>query len=100
MNRLCLLEEVPRPPDELAVRVDLALLAQVAHEVPVQRGGVPAAELLERRANRDMHGAADLLVEERVVGKAVDLVVQPEGALAEPASALVHVQQRLEELQA
>src|SRR6266498_233503 len=92
------LEETARPPDELTVGVDLAVGAQVANEVPVQRGGVLAAELLEGRAECDVHRPADLLVEERVVGEAVDLVVEPEGDLTEAAGALVDVQQRLEEL--
>src|SRR5215218_9484839 len=99
LRRRRLLEEAPRPPNQLAVGVDLTVLAQIADEIPVQRGGVLAAELLEARAERDVHRAADLLVEERVVGEAVDLVVESEGDLAEPAGALVDVQQRLEELE-
>ena len=38
------LEEMPSSPHQLAVGVDLALGAQVAHEIPMQRGLVDAAE--------------------------------------------------------
>src|SRR5213083_2417087 len=94
------LEEAARLPDELAVGVDLAVLAEVADHVPVQRRLVRAAELLERGAERNVHRPADLLVEERVAGEAVDLVVEAERDLAEPARAVVHRQQRVEELAA
>src|SRR3954453_21203353 len=81
-------------PDELAVGVDLALLAQVADQVPVQARAVPAARLREPGAERDVDRAADLLVEEDVAREAVDLVVEPERALAEEARLGVHVEQR------
>ena len=84
----------PGLPDELAVRVDLALRAQVADHVPVEPGRVLAAGLGEARAEREVHRAADLLVEEDVAREAVDLVVQAERDLAEDARAVVHVEQR------
>ena len=59
-------EEAPVAVDELAVRVDLAALAQIADDVPVQRRPVQAAALRIGRAEREVDGAADLLVEERV----------------------------------
>src|SRR5919198_1828439 len=90
-------EELSGPPDELAVGVDLTLGTQVTDEVPMQARVVESAELLEGRAERDVHGAADLLVEERVIGEAVDLVVQTERDLAETARALVHLQEGIEE---
>jgi hypothetical protein len=45
-----------------------------------------------------VHRPADLLVEERVRGEAVDLVVEPERDLAEPARALVEIEQRVQEV--
>src|SRR5262245_49447207 len=95
-----LLEEPAGPPDELAVRVHLALGAQVAHEIPVEPRTVLPAEVLERRAERDVNRAADLLVEERVVREPVDLVVEPERDLAEPARAVVQAQHGVEVLTA
>src|SRR5262249_56060850 len=41
-----------------------------------------------------VHRPADLLVEQDVAREAVDLVVQPEGDFADPASAIVEVEQR------
>src|SRR5436305_13666253 len=93
-------DESSRVPDELVVGEDLAVLAEVADHVPVQRGIVRATELLERGSEGDMHRPADLLVEKRVVGKPVDLVVQPERDLAEPSRALVQVEHRVEEVAA
>src|SRR5215217_4458729 len=95
-RRLRLFEEAAGPPDELTVGIDLTLSAQVADEIPVQRRLVEAAELVKRRAERDVHRAADLLVEERVPGEAVDLVIEAECDFAEPARAGVHRQQRFE----
>jgi hypothetical protein len=43
-----------------------------------------------------VHGAADLLVEEKVLGEAVDLVVEAERDLAEPPRALVELEERVE----
>src|SRR5438093_7838000 len=87
-----------RLPDELAVGIDLPIRAEVADHVPVQTGLVPAAELLEAGAEREVHRAADLLVEQDVTREAVDLVVQAEGDLAEDARPRVHVEERLQEL--
>src|SRR5207247_11161849 len=83
-------EELPGLPDELAVGVDLAVAPEVADELPVQPGFVHAAELPERSAPRDVPRPADLLVEERVVREAVDLVVEAERDLAEPARSVSH----------
>src|SRR5436305_13418883 len=95
-----LLEETPGAPDQLAVGVDLALGAEIADEIPVQRGVIHAAELLERRAERDVHRSADLLVEEDVLREAVDLVVHPDGDLSEPARPRVEAEHRVEDLAA
>src|SRR5438270_2298988 len=96
MLRRRLAQERPRLPDELAVRVHLALLAKVADQIPVQARAVPAARLREPRAEREVDRAADLLVEEDVAREAVDLVVEAERALAEEPRLGVHVEQRLE----
>src|SRR3990170_1917985 len=80
-------EEASGLPDELAVRIDLAVLAQVADEIPVEARHVQTARLGECRSEREVHRAADLLVEEDVPGVPVDLVVEAEGSLAEHARA-------------
>src|SRR3990170_62395 len=89
-------QEASGPPDELSVRVDLALLAQVADHVPVQPGPVLGAGLGKPRAEREVHRAADLLVEEDVAREPVDLVVEAERDLAQDPGALVDVEQRAE----
>src|ERR1700748_641303 len=99
-RRLRLLEEATGTPDEIAVGVDLALLAQIADKVPVQRRLVLRAEVGEAGAEREVHGPADLLVEERVLREPVDLVVQSEGDLPEPTRASIHREQRVEVLAA
>src|SRR5215207_6055406 len=99
-DRLWRLEEPARTPDELAVGVNLTLPAEVADDVPVQSGLVLRPAVGEARAKRQVDGAADLLVEEDVPRPAVDLVVQPEGELAEDASAVVGVEQRAQVVRA
>src|SRR5207245_11199964 len=95
-RRLCVPNARAVPPDQVAVRVHLAVVAQVADEVPVQPRLVAPTEMLEGRAERDVHGAADLLVEEDVAGEAVDLVVEPERGLAENPRARIHLEERRE----
>src|SRR5919201_6089884 len=85
-------------PDELAVGIDLAVAAEIADEVPVQRRLVVAAAILEPHPEREVHRAADLLVEEDVPREAVDLVVEAERDFAEDAGAGVHVEQRVQVL--
>src|SRR2546423_3485327 len=89
-------DEPAGPPDQLAVGVDLALAPEVADQVEVERGAILPAELREPHPERDVHRAADLLVEEDVARESVDLVVEAECDLADPASAAVHRQERLE----
>src|SRR5215210_2456333 len=76
-------QEGPRLPDELAVGIDLALVPEVADQVPVQIGLILRAGFAEAAAERDVHGSPDLLVEQDVSGEPVDLVVQAERDLAE-----------------
>src|SRR2546428_7824015 len=90
------MQELTRLPHELAVGVDLAIRAEVADHVPMQARLVAAAELLEARPEREVHRAADLLVEQDVAREAVDLIVETEGGLTEDAVALVHVEERLQ----
>src|SRR5262245_54185078 len=69
--------------------MDFAARAQVADEIPVERGLHLAAGLRLRGAGRRLHGPPDLLVEERVAGELGDGVVHPERELAGPARAVV-----------
>ena len=59
---------------------------------------VLAAALRIRAAERQVDGAADLLVEERVAREALDRVVQPEGELAHAPRAVVQGEHLLEEV--
>src|SRR5256885_7245608 len=95
-RRLRLTEEAAVLPDQLTVGVDLPFAAQVADQVEVQRRAVAPAEDLEAHAEREVNRAADLLVEEDVAGEAVDLVVEAERELADPARSFVHLEQRRE----
>src|SRR5919201_2565121 len=89
-------EEPAGAPDQLAVRVDLALVAQVADQIDVEPRAVLAAQLVEPVPERHMHRSADLLVEQDVAREPVDLVVEAEGDLAEDAGPVVHCEQRVE----
>src|SRR3954469_20000246 len=82
-------QEPPVAIDELAVGVDLAAGAQVADQIPVERGAVEPSGLRIRRAEREVDGAADLLVEEDVTGEDPDRLVEAEGEPAAPARAVV-----------
>src|SRR5581483_5220342 len=91
-----LAHEAPHAPDQLAVGVDLAVAAKVADQVEMQRRAVQPAEVGEPHPERDVHRPADLLVEEDVARETVDLVVEAERDLADPARAFVHLEQRVE----
>src|SRR5215210_2335325 len=95
-DRLRRLEELTGAPDQLAVGVDLTLLAQVADDVPMQRRFVLRATVVEAGAQREVDGAADLLVEQDVPRPAIDLVVEAEGELAEGARPVVGVEKGAE----
>ena len=62
----------------------------------MKRRPVQAAQIREAHPEREVHRPADLLVEEDVAGEPVDLVVEPEGDLADAARAVVQLQQRLQ----
>src|SRR5919197_95141 len=84
--------EVSGAPDQLVVRVDLAVLAQVADQVPVEPGAILPAQLLEPESEREVHRPPDLLVEEDVATEAVDLVVETERNLAEEPRPRIHLE--------
>ena len=75
-----------------------AAAAQVADEVPVQRGLVLAAGLGVRAAEREVDGAADLLVEEDRADRALDAEVRADAELAEEPRAGVGRERALEVL--
>src|SRR3954453_6151122 len=81
-----------------AVDRDRAAAAEVAHEVPVHGGFVHPAALGVARADRHVHGAAELLVEQHLLGRLGDAVVRPDAELAEPARAGVGVEHLVEVL--
>src|SRR3954471_5436416 len=87
-------QKTARLPDKLAVGANLAFPAQIADQIEVERRAVAAAEILEAHAEREVHRAADLLVEEDVAREAVDLVVEAERDLADAVRSLVHLEQR------
>ena len=62
----------------------------------MQGRAVEATEVLEPHSEREVHRAADLLVEEDVAREAVDLVVEAERNLADAARAVVELEQRAE----
>src|SRR4051794_18640188 len=82
----------------LAVDGDRAPLAEVAHEVPVARRLVPPAALRIARADRHVHGAAELLIEQHLLGRLGDPVVRPDAELAEAPGSLVGVEHLVEVL--
>src|SRR5205823_6309682 len=82
--------------DDFAVAQELPARAQVLDHVPVDDALVLAAERREARADREVDGAVDLLVEERVLHVALDAAVAADPELAEDACTFVAVE-RLEE---
>src|SRR5437764_555846 len=81
---------------DFAVAQELPARAQVLDHVPVDDALVLAAERREAGADREMHRAVDLLVEQRVLHVALDAGVAADPELAEDAGAVVAVE-RLEE---
>src|SRR4029078_785950 len=77
---------------DLAVAEKLPARTQVFDHVPVDDAVVLAAELGEAGADREMDGAVDLLVEERVPHVPLDPGVAADPQLAEDARALVAVE--------
>ena len=83
---------------DLAVGAQPAAAAQVADHVPVDGRLVGAAGLGIRAADREVDGAADLLVEQDRADRAVDPEVRPDPDLPEPRRAVVGGQRRLQVL--
>src|SRR5918997_6100504 len=78
--------------NDLAVGRQAAAMPQVADHVPVDGALVRAAGLRVRAADREVHGAADLLVEQDRPDRAVDAAVRADADLAEAAGAGVRVE--------
>ncbi len=76
-----------RPPD-----------AEVLHDVPVDRALVEAADRRVALAEREVDRAVDLLVEEDVLHEPRDAGVAADAELADATSALVAVEDRVEQL--
>src|SRR3954454_21144814 len=75
--------------DDGAVGRQPAALTQVADQVPVQGRDVAPARLGVGAAEREVHGAADLLVEEDRADGAVDAVVGADAQLAQAPGSVV-----------
>ena len=82
----------------LSVDRDPAAFAQVADHVPVHRGVVLPARLGIGHPHRQMDRAADLLVQQDLLGEAVDAVVGADPELAQAASPVVRVERLDQEL--
>src|SRR5437899_381590 len=78
--------------DELAVELQLSALAQVLDDVPVELADVLAAYLRQAVPEREVDGAVDLLVEERVLHVLGDPRIAADPELAEPPGSLVEVE--------
>src|SRR5918992_5118795 len=75
--------ERPVPLYEFAVGVELAALSQVADQIPVHARVVLASGLLVGAPDREVHRAAELLVEEDVLRRPADPVVGPDAEFPE-----------------
>src|SRR5438477_12784179 len=78
--------------------MDLAALAQVADDVPMQTRPVLAARLGVGLAESHVNRAADLFVEERVAAVGLDVVVAGNSKLAQITRARVGLENRLQEV--
>src|SRR5206468_299636 len=77
---------------DLSVQFKPSALAQVLDDVPMHLADVLAADLGEAVAERQVDGAVDLLVEERVLHVPGDARVAADPELAEAPGALVAVE--------
>src|SRR5262245_43995785 len=84
--------------DDLAVELDPAALPQVLDDVPVQLADVGASDLGQAVAEREVRGAVDLLVEERVLHVAGDPGIAADAELAEAPGAVIQVEHLGQEL--
>src|SRR5688500_5580842 len=86
-DKLAILEQ------QFAVGPELAAISKVANHVPMHGGLICAARFRITGADCHVHGAADLLVEEDVLGEALDVVVRADREFTEnsgPAVGLEH----------
>src|SRR3712207_7189844 len=83
---------------DFAVGVELSALAQVADQIPVHAGVVLSPGLLVGPPDGQVHGPAELLVEEDVLGCPPDAVVGPDADLSQIPRPLVRVQHGVEVL--
>src|SRR3954451_18932252 len=90
--------ECPALLQDLAVGRQSTAIAQVADEVPVNSGLVDAAGLGIGAAEREVDGAADLLVEQDRADRAVDPAVRADADLAEAARARIGRERALQVL--
>src|SRR6476646_4227307 len=82
-----------------AVQLDArALVAHLLDDVPVELADVRAAHVGQAVAEREVDGAVDLLVEERVLHVPRDAGIAADPELAEAAGALVEVELLEQEL--
>src|SRR4051812_26049185 len=81
--------ELAVPLQLFAVDGDRAAAPQVADHVPVDGRVVHPAALRIARADRHVDRAAELLVEQDLLGRLGDAVVRPYAELAKPARAVV-----------
>src|SRR6185369_7348434 len=75
--------------DDLAVDLDPAAPPQVLDHVPVDSTGVQTADCADPRTDGEVDRAVDLLVEQGVLGVALDSRVAADAELAEPPRAVV-----------
>src|SRR3954464_13204698 len=91
-------EPAPGLLHDLAVELEPAVGAEVLDDVPVHLDNVLAAALREAVAERQVNGSVDLLVEEGVLHVLRDPWVAADPQLAQPAGAVVAVQDLDQEL--
>src|SRR5262249_14936586 len=78
--------------DDLAVDLEPTAASQVLDHVPVDGAPVEAAHCADSRTDREVDRAVHLLVEQRVLGVALDPGVAADPELTEPACPLVGVE--------
>src|SRR5687768_11215916 len=75
-------EESPLFRNFLPVNFNVTAFAEIADHVPVQAGFIFVAGFGIASAEREVDGAADFFVEERVAGESLNRVIRADGAFA------------------
>src|SRR5580765_2231343 len=83
---------------DAAVELESAAVPEILDDVPVELAHVRPSDLGQPVSEREVGGAVDLLVEQRVLHVARDAGVAADPELAEVASALVEVERLQQEL--